>query len=213
MICFVVPMLAADMGYVYVVLNSQSQSRLIVVFQIALSVSRSMWNVFMWFTVKLAKSNDPNGISRGDAFLLATINLVNNVIIPCFAISLVSENCFYNVFYALPSLSVTESTPVDNSCLNIPQDSFYVGLSITTQVCVAVENTHTITSQSPFTYSYMCSSEIIVTYISVFAIMFLQIAYMPIIKAFLRYYFPENKTNHMMHFILRDGAVTGGSPR
>ena len=93
-------------------------------------------------------------------FTQIVVNLLNNIVIPCLIVAVVSPNCFYNALVAAP---VVASTVYYTECVSLNPD---------TELCVQTEKFYLPTSfNPPFTYNYQCSSSLITYYSPAFVSM------------------------------------------
>ena len=84
------------------------------------------------------------------------VSLLNNIIIPCFIVIIVSPNCFYHIFQ--------QESNVISTFQYLDCSVYYVD-----NTCYIYHNITATTSYTPpFTYSYQCSSDFITYYSSVF---------------------------------------------
>jgi hypothetical protein len=83
------------------------------------------------------------------------VYLMNNIIIPSFAVATISTNCFYELI--IPSSEVS-STYVYNDCI------FYTNVQYTGKCIVYADVNGKTSYHPPFSYSYVCSSEFVKDY-------------------------------------------------
>jgi len=88
---------------------------------------------------------------------LSFTSIMNNIVIPCVALSLVSPDCFYNLLYSREDVSSTFATEF---YFNVEFDFGYA--STTT----SYESTLQYTPS--YSYSYQCSSAILTSYVVIF---------------------------------------------
>eukprot|EP01038_Epipyxis_sp_PR26KG_P012208 gene12208-16353_t len=153
-----VPVIGANIIFVYVALYRSSN--LLIITQFLLALFKLTWNqicnplIFQWTESKLSNTNnlkfETTSVKLGTA-------LVNNIVIPCVIIMIISPSCFYYIFnqpdpivlsysYKICTLFFVQSTTCD---IYTP---FYQSQSYI----------------PPFTYSYQCSSSFITYYASTF---------------------------------------------
>jgi Leucine-rich repeat (LRR) protein len=169
-----IAMLLVDLGYVYVVINYNT---VIITFtEVCLSVVKVGWNnVIIWHLLRylynkllhfLSSFHYFATVSRRDwkqfpdkdiSILSFNIGL-NNLIYPCFALIILSTNCFYNAFYSAPKITSSYSYPSTFKFI----DEQTTALS-----------TESSSFSPPFEYSYECSSTIYAYYCPIFILMFL----------------------------------------
>jgi hypothetical protein len=166
-----IAMLLVDLGYVYVVINYDT---VIITFtEICLSVVKVGWNnVVIWQLLKFLYTKISFVLSKircienfkgmeAKEFPDTEVSIIsfniglNNLIYPCFALIILSTNCFYNVFYPAPEITSSYSYPTTfnfiDEPINIESSSF----------------------APPFKYSFECSSTIFAYYCPIFILMFL----------------------------------------
>ena len=110
------------------------------------------------------------------SFILLTV-LLNNVIIPCLSIAIVSSDCYYDAFFPSPPTS----TYTLYSCQHPVSLSFY-------QTCYGeygyVEST---TYDPPFSYRHQCSAAFAINYTAVYVYMFMNVGLVsPAIKIMVK---------------------------
>jgi hypothetical protein len=138
-------MMAADVFYVYIVINYATIY--ITLAEIALAVIKLLWNNHcLWYFLDrfhryqshTNNENNPNQILPSSeseiTFLFLNISL-NNLIYPIIAIMIISSNCFYNAFF--PASDVT---------------SYYSIIRITSSEQIPMTFTSSYTP--PFSYSF-----------------------------------------------------------
>ena len=84
----------------------------------------------------------------------------NNIVIPCIVVSVVSPNCYYNVFVQEPDVV---SSFVDPQCVVRDESTGLCNENILYKRDTAYD--------PPFIYSYQCSSSIVTAYATVFVMM------------------------------------------
>jgi hypothetical protein len=148
-----------NLAYVVVILT---QGRILILFaEVLLSIFKIVWNnvissvMVRWLITYLSI----NTIDHQSTlfFLQFMVSVVNNIIIPCLMVLIISPNCFYNVFYQ--ESDVTSTFPIKVCTLLSPSNE-----------CIQYTTDFSTTSYSPpFNYSYQCSSAFITYYSPVFA--------------------------------------------
>jgi Leucine-rich repeat (LRR) protein len=194
----VIVMLIIDFSYVYVVLNYELT--VVVLSEILLAVVKIVLNnIILWnslplthyFISDLLRKSDRPSISStvwqlqriykytpGDITFLEKIILYNNVVIPAFAIFIVSSDCFY---YALYAASNIQSSYSYVTCHR------YLGTSSICEKGGYQTQTTSITYSPPFIYGYQCSSKIGINYVAVFILMFVFVGIViPMIKILMK---------------------------
>ena len=159
-ICVVV---GVNILYVYVVLYKHR--KVVVLVQILLAFFKLFWSNFCsrelmhWTARQISKSIEATESIYGREFHLVQllVSLLNNIVIPCIVVAVVSPDCFYNVFVPPPTV---RASYVYSRC------AFY---SILFGKCVTYEDAVGDTSYNPpFIYTYQCSSSIITYYAPAF---------------------------------------------
>jgi Leucine-rich repeat (LRR) protein len=167
----IVVMSFGDIFYVIVVVNYSETITTIAA--IVLAMFRMLSNNFLLLMLPKLKSflvgeNVDRGteISRvsesRDISFVEILTLLNNVLIPVFAVLIILPDCFYNTFVSPESVS---SSYKFISCGEYFRNGT-LGLLCDEDV---VETSYT----PPFIYSYQCSSKIIINYVPVYLILFL----------------------------------------
>ena len=88
------------------------------------------------------------------------VNIMNNIIIPCLVVAVVSPNCFYNALVAAPPVV---SSATYTACQRV---------LLKTGECLQADQIPSLTSfDPPFTYNYQCSSSLITYYSPAFVSM------------------------------------------
>ena len=148
-------------AYVYVALYQSNQ--VMVLAQILMSVFKLTWNTVVspsmirCIIYILSTMNVQSRVFQRRLFVTQLmVSLLNNIVIPCLIVAIVSPNCFYHVFH--PQTDVTSSFHY-SSCAVYKSDN----------TCYMEVNSTVSTSYTPpFIYSYQCSSDFVTYYSSVF---------------------------------------------
>jgi Leucine-rich repeat (LRR) protein len=156
--------LGVNTAYVVIVLN---RSGLALTFtQIALALFKVAFNslcspaLLRWTSQRFA-GRQPSPASFVTVQLL--VSIVNNILVPCLVVSIISPDCFYNIFKT--AAEVYAYFQYDGKCI-----LFYT--TYRQIVCLADEVVVAQTSYSPpFDYSYQCSSSFITYYAPAYVIM------------------------------------------
>jgi len=108
-----------------------------------------------WLRFGLTKQQIGKGVT-----LLNVVYIFNNFLVPVFATSITSSDCFYHFFVSSSNLvpSVLRSTPV----FVFTNDTSFVTPSFTEQFSYT----------PPFVYNYQCASSLLVNYTPVFVILY-----------------------------------------
>jgi hypothetical protein len=101
-----------------------------------------------------------------DITFLELLVIVNHVILPIIAILVILPDCFYNAFVAAENVS---------SSLNFESCSGKVGAASNIS-CVSQYQETSFTP--PFIYSYQCSSNVLINYVSIYIMKFIYIGFL-----------------------------------
>ena len=144
-------------AYVYVAVYRSSS--LLLVVQTLLSIFKVVWGR-LGLPYLLAVLSQRKTHGKVQVFTQIVVSLLNNIMVPCLIVAVVSPNCFYNALVAAPAVtSVTSYT----QCSAVDTD---------TGQCVQSENVLLPTSfVPPFTYNYQCSSSLVTYYAPAFVSM------------------------------------------
>lgn len=155
-------------NYSYVYLTYSSTSTNAVFNQVALSAFKVFWsniafpllsNVVVYLLSEINVQRFKDDVQRFYLVQLV-VTQFNNIVIPCIVVSVVSPNCYYNVFVQQPDVV---SSFVDPLCV-VRDDA--------TGLCNENILYKRYTSYDPpFIYSYQCSSSIVTAYATVFVMM------------------------------------------
>lgn len=155
--------LGVNILYVYVVLYKTSD--LLLFIQLLLSSFKLFWNTFCakylkyWTVRVVSRSEDGGDVLHVKEFMFVQllVALINNIVIPCLVVAVVSPNCFYNVFVPAPAVKASYS-----------YDVCAVHNDISGQ-CIEYTRVNGATNyHPPFQYNYQCSSSIITYYAPAF---------------------------------------------
>jgi len=154
--------IVSGVNIAYIIITLTESTTIILFSQLLLSIFKLLWNNVMssymvrWIVTYLS-INDINQLSTL-FFLQFIVSIVNNIIIPCLMVLIISPHCFYHVFQQ-------ES--------DVTSDFYYTDCTNTNQfnACTQYTTYKSATSYSPpFNYSYQCSSTFITYYSPVFMI-------------------------------------------
>jgi Leucine-rich repeat (LRR) protein len=154
-------------AFVYVAIYRSSA--LLVGAQVLVSLFKIAWNnncsTFILHTlVRWIRRGDSTRLGSEFASLQVFVALLNNIVIPCLVVAVVSPDCFYVVFDAAPAITSQFSF---RSC--ILDDNF---------VCQNYNFAESSTSYNPpFRYSYQCSSSFITYYAPAYVILCLVLTF------------------------------------
>jgi hypothetical protein len=113
-------------------------------------------------------------------FMALTV-VLNNIVIPCIAIAVVSPHCFYNAFFAQsPSETISIFTC---QFYSIREESSHIK-----RACLVYSNyAYEASYNAPFHYRYECSAAFSIKFVSVYIFMFLIVAViLPLLQTILR---------------------------
>ena len=148
--------LAMNGCYVYVLLNYGQTE--IILMEITLSVFKVLWTSYKLIAsmryahVKYIKTESK---PYEHVHFLTIMSIVNSIVQPCLATTLLDTNCFYNMIYSAESITST-----------FVKSIHYLANGVTTST-----DLYSTSSYSPsFVYSYQCSSELLTSYANIFMI-------------------------------------------
>jgi len=163
--------------------------------QILQSVFQLMWDICLpiiinYFSCKIwnisiySKEHDLREVWSKISLLLLFLILLNVIMIPCFIVTIISPNCFYDIL--IPPASVETSYPFIE-CVLFDRD----------EKCLQEEVQSSSTSYDPpFNYSYQCSDDLIIYYAPsmVYSCLLLTFIYplSIIITIYVNKHYPEN---------------------
>jgi len=156
--------IGANVAYVVVALNESGH--VLTLAQIALALFKVGFNgmcapfIIRYISNHILKDSG----TRDFVSIQLFISLVNNILIPCFVVAVISPSCFYNVFHQ--AAAVTSSFQYEGNCLAFDPNSNTI-ITCTQQEIV----TATTSYDPPFAYSYQCSSSFITYYAPAYVIM------------------------------------------
>ena len=124
------------------------------------------------------------------------ITLLNNIVIPCFIIAIISANCFKNI--------IIEPTAIVSNYFYIECTSFnFLNNGIT--LCEKYSPIYGTTSyQPPFSYSYNCSASFLQYYSPAYMYLCIIIAFInPLMYIFLYFLYKNISSKSRLHFFLK----------
>jgi hypothetical protein len=172
-------MILIDIIYVEAVLTRDG--RTVFVVQVLLSIFKLLWNegaVWKLYplirhalsqiagkvrTPKVLHQNQKELWKRADVSYLVFTMILNNVVIPCISIAIISSNCFYNALFAEPP---HEETTV-YTC------NYYATLGIFKKCLSYTSATEETSFNTPFYYRYQCGSAFVMNFVAVHIFMFI----------------------------------------
>jgi Leucine-rich repeat (LRR) protein len=152
-------------AYIYTSLNATDS--VLVFVQLVLSVFKLAFNrfaapMFLRIVAESILSRHSAGqlryITSDYVTLQLLVTLVNNIVIPCIVVAVISPSCFVNVFKSAPTVDSTFT--YNGNCLE--EDNDDDGIAI--RCLVYNTQQETTTYNPPFQYSYQCSSSIVTYY-------------------------------------------------
>jgi hypothetical protein len=156
--------LGVNTAYVIIALNRNGLA--LTFTQIALALFKVAFNslcspaLLRWTSQRFA-GRQPSPASFVTVQLF--VSIVNNILVPCLVVSIISPDCFYNIFKT--AASVEASFDYNGKCTLFYTNNRQI-------VCVEEEVITAQTSYSPpFDYSYQCSSSFITYYAPAYVIM------------------------------------------
>jgi hypothetical protein len=152
--------LGVNVAFVYVVLYESTA--LLVLAQILLSFFKVGWNmvcsryIIRYIVYYCSPSSRRVSEATGDYFAVQLfVALFNNIAIPCVVVSVISPNCFYNLF--------DPAAPVHSK-----YDYLKCQLQSFSECVLYVPQIASTSYNPPFTYSYQCSSSFVTYYAPAF---------------------------------------------
>jgi hypothetical protein len=195
-----------NIGYVIIVVYVRETQALLFVAQVILAMSKLYMNQFLlWKLYREVKrlmyryihlkfsenveSDKEKRIEAEEDFVhtmtskgmvtMVCAMLFNNIFAPCLSVTIVSPSCFYNAFFAAPTLS--SQYPYCNNFFR------FAPLALE-GVCVS-EAVGTTTLSPPFIYSYNCASLLPVNYTAVYVYMAIMGGIIgPLVKVLVKYF-------------------------
>jgi Leucine-rich repeat (LRR) protein len=155
----------ANFSYVYLTYAYNSTNT--VFNQVALSAFKVFWSnlafplLSNWVVYFLSEINVQFKADVQRFYLVQlAVTQFNNIVIPCIVVSVVSPNCYYNVFVQEPDVV---SSFVDPQCVVRDESTGLCNENILYKRYTSYD--------PPFIYSYQCSSSIVTAYATVFVMM------------------------------------------
>ncbi len=152
----------------YVYISLKYSNTVVAICELLLATFKSVWTSILLFFIDYVESRIIKTVSKDKSRhinFLTVMVIVNNILLPCLALSLVNPDCFYNALYSKDPISATFSYSVCES---------YDDYTASTLTCflyfsgLAYSATETITYTPPYSYSNECSSAILTSYVPVF---------------------------------------------
>ncbi len=147
-----------NFAYVITILNCNESVTTVV--DIAMGLFKALWtNVVVVGAISWFDSH----YNTGQRLSFVTItSILNNIVMPCIALSLASPNCFYNLLYSREDVSSTFRTEFLYTSDTFVVDGFDVVLTL------PVNYESSLVYTPSFSYSYQCSSTILTSYVVIF---------------------------------------------
>jgi Leucine-rich repeat (LRR) protein len=188
-------MSAVDFSYVYVVLSYSSTISTLAALGLALFRLITN-NLLLWyslpFTTRLfsrcSSSLGPVPLltsfhySLADVSFLEILILVNNIVIPFFAVVFILPDCFYNALFAADDVASSYSYITCRQYYHTDGGGH-----------LCIPETQLNTYSPPFIYSFQCSSKIVINYVAVYILMFLVVGLIiPCLNLLAKYLFDRS---------------------
>ena len=146
------------LNFTYVLVILSYNGTVVTLVDIGMGAFKAVWtNVVIVEAMRLLdahyiKSNKSEADGWRLSFLSFT-SILNNIVIPCIALTLASPDCFYNMIYSRDDVvsSYSLNTRVDF-------DVYFTTISYESEM----------TFTPPYAYSYQCSSAILTSYVVIF---------------------------------------------
>ncbi len=106
--------------------------------------------------------------SNQDISFLELLILLNNIVIPIFAVMCILPDCFYNALFSSSRIQTSYTLQTCNGYVTNDEST-----SITDPFYFCNPVIQEVSYVPPFIYSYQCSSKIIINYVPVYTVMFL----------------------------------------
>ncbi len=175
----------------YIYILSRYNTTVVTLTEIALSILKIIWTNYI--LIRLVRSADIKFIKSSNvqhtagSRLLTMMAIMNIIVIPCLATSLIDPNCFYNLIYsAAPIEAKFNASKNYITILNDKSYRIHVGTS-------------SLSEYNPsFSYTFQCSSVILTSYATIFMWMALFSVIIPPTIDYLRIQGKKNlKTNYL----------------
>jgi Leucine-rich repeat (LRR) protein len=158
-----VVVLGVNTAYVTIALSQNGLA--LTLAQIALALFKVAFNsacspVLMRWACQRFLGRQPSASSY--VALQLFVSVVNNILVPCLVVSIISPSCFYNIFKQVPDVYATYQYKGECTQFEVTE----------ILECIGDQTLSASTSYSPpFAYSYQCSSSFITYYSPAFVIM------------------------------------------
>ena len=190
----VIVVAGVNAAYVYVAVYKSST--LLIVVQTLLSIFKVIWSrwALPYMLVILTRRRK---YGKVQVFTQIVVNLLNNIVIPCLIVAVVSPNCFYNALVAAP---VVTSTVYAEECAS----------SNIHGQCLRYLRKITLTSSfaPPLAYNYQCSSSLITYYSPAFMSMCIVSTFVtPLVQYLCQWLHTRATVGTLWHRLL-DGSLS-----
>ena len=153
-----VAVIGVNAAYVYVAVYQSSQ--LLFIVQTLLSIFNVVWGrLALPYVLALLNRRTHRKYGKVQVITQIVINIVNNIVIPCLVVAVISPNCYYYALVAAPTVS---SSVNYDSCTYIYSE---------TECLLRGPITVPTVYDPPFTYNFQCSSSLITYYCPAFVSM------------------------------------------
>ena len=148
------------LNFAYVVTILNCNESVVTLVDIAMGLFKALWtNVVV---VGLVRWFDVHYNTGQRLSFLTFTSILNNVVVPCIALSFASPDCFYNLLYSREDVSSTFRTEFRYTSGRIYASYYYFSIDVP----VSYESSLVYTPS--FSYSYQCSSAILTSYTVIF---------------------------------------------
>jgi hypothetical protein len=152
----------STLNFAYVITILNYNGTIVTLVDIAMGMFKAVWtNIVIVAAIKWCDERYKTG--QRLSFLSFT-SIMNNIVIPCVALSLVSPDCFYNLLYSREDVSSTLATGFGFTVeYRDRYDPKYFNSFSTT-----ANYESTLVYTPSYSYSYQCSSAILTSYVVIF---------------------------------------------
>ncbi len=150
----------STLNFAYVITILNYNGTVVTLVDIAMGLFKALWtNVVIVKAVRWCNVHYKTG--QRLSFLSFT-SILNNIVIPCIALSLVNPDCFYNLLYSRKDVSSTFQT-------EFLFYSYFVSDFNDADYFYSIASYESTLLYTPsYTYSYQCSSAILTSYVVIF---------------------------------------------
>jgi hypothetical protein len=152
------------LNFTYVLVILSYNGTVVTLVDIGMGVFKAVWtNVVIVEAMRLLDAHYIKSNKRELSFLSFT-SILNNIVIPCMALTLASPDCFYNMIYSRDDVVSSYSL---NTWVYLDADNNFIYAAISA-VNVTINYETEMTFTPPYAYSYQCSSAILTSYVVIF---------------------------------------------